>query len=175
MRYSPFYHNFSEFKKAHDGVMTKDILLSEIANAIVNHRERVIDKLNQSGLQTDSSISQKDLAEKVMDSLPNKKFLGGLSSVIAGKNASDYQSFNADNGGKTKPQDYTKDIFFAINGTVKAADKEELVQKTEQLLPVQSSKGSAVSGWCVFGIVLLGAAAVYAIGVKKIDLKLKAA
>lgn len=170
MRYSSFYQNYSAFKKAKDATMTRDILLSEIAEVIVMKRERIIDKLNQAGIQTDSSISQRQLAERVMDNLSNRKFMAGLSSIIAEKNSDGYQSFNAQNGGKAKPKDYTRDIFFAINGTVKNADKIELVDKTEQISPTPEPPKKKAKPGIALAIIGGCALVIYLIGVQKIDL-----
>ena len=139
MRYGSFYTNFTGFKKANDALMTKDILLHEVADAIANHRDEVIDKLNYSHIPTDSGISAKELTDKVMANMNNKKFAYRMSLVLAKKNKDEFENFmsaDAQNTKRTPNQKNGKtDRNRKINvigdvatelGKITEADKEEL-------------------------------------------------
>jgi hypothetical protein len=170
MRYSPFHSNLKEFRDAQDDVMVKDILLSEIADAVVTRRDHVIDRLNRSGLYVDSSISTKDLSKIVSDNLSNKKFLQGLSTIIAMKTPADFESFASANGSKGTEKDYVLDIYSSVDGNIKSEDSNSLSDKTMKLLeslglynPNPARKGS---GWFAFGTVALSATGIYFMAIK---------
>ncbi len=170
MRYSPFHSNLKEFRDAKDGVMVKDILLSEISDAVVNRREHVIDKLNRSGLYVDSSISAKDLSKVVSDNLGNKKFLQGLSSIIAMKTPADFEAFASANGVKGTEKDYVLDIYSSVDGNIESGDSETLTEKTLKLLESLGFKdsGNEPKGtvWATFGVISLSATAIYFIAIR---------
>lgn len=107
--------------------MTKDILLHEIADAIVNHREDVIDKLNYSNIPTESGIAPEALAKRVMDNLNNKKFLYGLSLVVAKKNKDEFENFMVMSSKQNKGQKINVIGDVATEMTkITTADKDEL-------------------------------------------------
>lgn len=165
MRYSPFHSNLKEFRDAKDGVMVKDILLSEIADAVVNRREHVIDRLNRSGLYVDSSISSSELSKVVSDNLENKKFLQGLSSIIALKTPNDFEAFASANGANGTEKDYVRDIYSSVDGNIESTDSSTLAEKTQKLLEslglVNTSDVRKGYGWFAFGIVTLSTAGIY--------------
>jgi hypothetical protein len=134
MRYFPFHSNLEEFKKAKDSFMVKDILMSEMSDAIVNRRDDVIDKLNHSGIYVDSSTTVNELTEIVKNNLGNKKFMEGFSRIIGGKNPKDFEQFSAMNGNKVSEGDYYKDVFFAMDGYVKSSDSTMLSDKVFSLM-----------------------------------------
>lgn len=144
MRYYPFHSNLEEFKKAKDSFMVKDIIMSEMSDVIVNRREDVIDKLNNSGLYVDSSSTVNELTEIVKNNLGNKKFMEGMSRIIGGKNPKDFEQFSAMNGNKVSEGDYYKDVFFAMDGYIKSGDNNMLSDKVFSLMSgdVQPRKGS---------------------------------
>lgn len=170
MRYSPFHSNLKEFRDAKDDVMVKDILLSEISDAVVNRREQVIDKLNRSGLYIDSSISAKELSKAVSDNLGNRKFLQGLSSIIALKTPHDFEAFSSANGNKVTEKDYVLDIYSSVDGNIKAEDSNSLSDKTQKLLEslglIDTTDARKGSGWMTFGVLSLGAVGIYFIAIR---------
>lgn len=176
MHYSPFYSNYSAFVKAKDPVMVKDILTSEIADAVVNRKEEIIDRLNHSGLYVDSSISTKQLSAIVSDNMSNPKFVAGVANIIGTKHPKDFEIFSnasgVDKKGKRKPVteiDYFNDVFIAVSGSVTKGDAE-VVEKVDQIntddteLKASNKKGGLIS----LGIMGTCALALYLIGIKKI-------
>lgn len=169
MRYNPFHSNLKEFRDVKDDVMVKDILLSEITDAIVTRREQVIDKLNRSGLYVDSSISTPDLARIVSENLGNKRFLQGLATIIAIKTPKDFEMYLSASGHKVTERDYVLDIYSSVQGSIKAEDKELLSDKTMKLLKsfgLIKSPSAAKIGWATFGIVSLSALGIYFIAIR---------
>lgn len=172
MRYNPFHSNLKEFRDAKDDVMVKDILLAEISDAVVHRKHDVIDKLNRSGLYVDSSTSVKDLSDIVTKNLDNKKFLKGLSSIIALKTPSDFEHFSSVNGNKVTEKDYVSDIYFAVDGNVKADDKDSLSEKTMKLLEsigIKTAKAGSGSGRMAFGIFAASALGIYFIAIRPLS------
>jgi len=175
MRYSPFHSNLKEFRDAKDDVMVKDILLSEIADAVVNRREHVIDKLNRSGLYIDSSISTKELSKVVSDNLGNRKFLQGLSSIIALKTPHDFEAFASANGKNGTEKDYVLDIYSSVDGAIKAEDNNTLADKTRKLLEslglIDTGNARKGSGWMTFGVLGASAIGIYFIAIRPLAIK----
>lgn len=176
LRYRPFHSNLDEFRKAKDGAMVKDILLSEISDAVVNRRQDVIDKLNRSGLYVDSSTKTEELSQIVTDNLGNKKFIQGLSSIIAMKTPDDLSYFLSANGSKVTESDYIKDIYFAVDGNIKTDDKDLLSDKVSKLLEslgFKSSSKSSGSGWATFTVLSASALGIYFMVIRPIHKQVK--
>lgn len=177
MKYAPFHSNLKEFRDAKDDVMVKDILLSEIADAVVTRREHVIDRLNRSGLYVDSSISTKELSKVVSDNLGNRKFLQGLSSIIALKTPADFEAFSSANGSKGTEKDYVLDIYSSVDGNVKVQDSGTLSDKTMKLLGSfglldTNTKGSG-TGILAIGVLSASAIWIYFMAIRPLT-KIKA-
>ena len=184
MHFNPFYSNYSAFVKAKDPVMVKDIVTSEIADAVVDRKEDVIDKLNHSGLYVDSSVTTKQLSAIVSENLSNPKFVKGITSIIIGKNPKDLDIYlNAsgsdrpikDKNGKKvirkRPTeiDYFNDMFIAVNGSVQKGDAD-VMDKVDAISTDDTEKKESTSkgNYVLLGIAGTCALAVYLIGVKKI-------
>ena len=183
MHYSPFYSNYLAFVKSKDAVMVKDILTSEIADAIVNRKEQVVDALNRSGLYVDSSVTTKQLSAIVSDNLSNPRFVRGLSTDIATKSPQDFEDFSNASGVIVKDKkgkmrfkkrpvteiDYFNDVFMAVSGHVERGDAVvmEKVSKinTDDTEIKASNKKSNLT---LLGLAGACGLAVYLIGIKKL-------
>ena len=183
MHYSPFYSNYSAFVKAGDKVMVKDILTSEIANAVVERKEDIIDALNRSGLYVDSSVSTKQLSAVASDNLSNPKFVRRLSSIIGSKHPADFEHFSNASGTFVKDDkgkshfrkrpvteiDYFNDVFIAVSGNVEKGDAKVMEKVSKISTDDTEEKGSnKKANLTLLGIIAVCGVAVWAIGIKKI-------
>ena len=147
--------------------MSKDILLSEIADMVVLKKDEVIDKLNHAGIPTDSSVSEAEVADVVVDNLGNKKLIHGLATIVA-KKEGEYETFLNANGNKNRkrpsePQDYNSEIASYFYG-IETNDKPTLKDKVENLRREFGTEVKQVaSGWKILILLGLGAAALYVI------------
>ena len=141
--------------------MTKDILLHEIAEAIVGRREDIIDLLNNSGVHTDSSINAQELTTKVVNNLSNKKFVEGLVSIISKTHKEEFDNFVSADGNK----DSIQSTVVSQMGNVTPSDTEDVQGRVDMINhnSKMESKGGSGGGWVVVGILTLSAVAIFAI------------
>lgn len=103
--------NYFMANGAGDTDMKTDILMSEISKLIVNNKPRVVELLNQNGVQTSSGISTNSLSDKVGESLyGNPQF----AKAIAAELVQSGSKLNADG---------TKATFTELTGTLSDAAK----------------------------------------------------
>lgn len=134
MRVSNFHSNFGALYRAKDEVMMKDVVLSELADLMVNERTRVIDILNESGIYTDTASSRKELSEKITKNLANKRMLNRFAHLIAIENKNDFRNFSGSNKGKkVTGNDFVNQIMFALSGSASENDTEALAEKAEEM------------------------------------------
>lgn len=106
--------NYFMANGAGDIDMKIDILMSEIAKLIVNKKRRVVDLLNQSGIQTSSAITTKALSDRVGKALYSS---AAFSKAIAAEIVQSGSSLSAD--GDAKPKKSFEDLLGSVSDAAK--------------------------------------------------------
>jgi hypothetical protein len=153
--------------KAKDPKMTKDILLHEIADAITSRRDDVIDKLNYAGLHTDSSITTKELTDKVIENLSNKRFSKGMSEIIAKNHRDEYEGFSSSDGKSSDTNDVVSTEISNMS-TKDTTDLHNRIATMDSSAPATTKSGVS-GGWITLGWLAL--ITVVIIGVVKTENK----
>jgi hypothetical protein len=124
----------------------------------------------------DSSISTKDLSKVVSDNLDNRKFLQGLSTIIAMKTPADFEAFSSANGTKGTEKDYVLDIYSSVDGNIKSEDSSTLSDKTMKLLGsfglLDTNTKSSGTGVLAIGVIGASAIGIYFMAIRPLT-KLK--
>lgn len=81
-----FYSNFTASVTGKDSEQQRDILMTEIAQVIVNDRDQVIQLLNTVGTKMNNAAIDKQLVNACVKQASNPKFQKGMAYLIARRN-----------------------------------------------------------------------------------------
>lgn len=80
-----FYSNFTSAVSSKDNDAKKDMIVSEVADLIVNHKSDVVELLNSCGVKTDANENNKKIITKIVNNGGSPKVQQGIAYLIASK------------------------------------------------------------------------------------------
>lgn len=129
-----FYSNFNSISRSNDEVMKKELMMNELADAIINHRKKLLTVFAKSGIQIPQDPSDEQLVNAFLSNYDrNKQLVIGISYLIAHKN----DTFSGAEGAPTDPIGAIATAVGKIAGTVgqglanrgqKQQAKQDLIQ-----------------------------------------------